>query len=607
MSTQPPDTPRRWTRSYPPLALVGVALLVAVLVLPSALNLPQSQPATVLEYAPVPPEDDEPPPPQDGNLSSLGLGTSSTLAQPPPPPPVVGEGEALRPLKFKCVGDPPRQTEDPASPPCVPFFEGDNFGRTYQGVDKEEITVLVYSDAGGQGLTGQLESSPPAGTYVDIDKPRLPNCAPDQGTGESNPNNCDFVVTRSVRGLARYFNSRFQLYNRRVHFWLYFTAADTAAERRGDAVANWEKLKPFGVLDQATFNGFNAEYQTAMAQLGVLSFASTEGSLPASFYRKIAPLAWGFYPDVEHWSDMYSSYVCQKVWPYPVRRFNNGQGPENGQKRRIGLWWANDPANPDLKLFADLVKQKLRRCGVTWVTESTYSKTGYAIDGQDTGTEGTQAVARFSSADVTTVLYMGGVETRFANSADAARYYPEIVIAGDLDVDSNAIGRLQNQNVWRNAWGQTFHVRINRFEDSPGYRAFKEGDPSGDDSAAVVSREPYRDFFMLFQAIQVAGPRLTPEQIDEGFHALPEKPSVDPFVAAFFFDVGDYTSVKDSAEEWWDPNGRPVGGGAQPGCWRMVNEGRRYLSGKWGGKDDAFKNPNDPCTAYGGSFRLRTG
>jgi hypothetical protein len=240
--------------------------------------------------------------------------------------------------------------------------------------------------------------------------------------------------------------------------------------------------------------------------------------------------------------------------------------------------------------------------------EATFSRTGYAVDGSDPGTESTQAVARFSSAGITTVLYMGGTEGRFSVAADAARYYPEIIVAGDLDTDANGGGRFQNQNVWRNAWGPTFHVRINRLEDSPGFRAYKEGDPAGDkNSAGLFARDAYRDFFMRHQAIQVAGPRLTPESIDRGFHAIPERESTDPFVAAFFFDPGDYTSVKDSAEQWWDPDGRPIGGGAQPGCWRMVREGRRYLAGGWEGGDDVFRNPDDPCTAYGGAIRLRAG
>jgi hypothetical protein len=159
--------------------LLALAIVTVILVLPSSLNLPQSNPSTVLEYAPVPPQDKNPPP-VTGNLSSLGLGSSRTLAQgatiKPKPPTISGIGG--NPRQYACVGNPPRQTEDPASPPCVPFFQGDNFGATYQGVTKREIIVLIYNDIGVYGLAGQQETSPADGTYVDIDKPRLSNCPP---------------------------------------------------------------------------------------------------------------------------------------------------------------------------------------------------------------------------------------------------------------------------------------------------------------------------------------------------------------------------------------------------------------------------------------------
>src|SRR5947209_7287984 len=158
-----------WARKYPPLLAMALAVLIAVAVLPSALNLPQANPTETLEYAPVPPSDnDPPPPPAAGNLASLGLasspglvsgpsdkgvGTGGTGKGPgpapavaqdlPPPPPAAALPPAIKTPSTKgCVGKPPRQTEDPLAPPCVASFSGDNFGATYQGVSKDEISVL---------------------------------------------------------------------------------------------------------------------------------------------------------------------------------------------------------------------------------------------------------------------------------------------------------------------------------------------------------------------------------------------------------------------------------------------------------------------------------
>ena len=474
--------------------------------------------------------------------------------------------------------------------------------------------MLVYYDAGGYGFLGRTEETPEAGTYVDINKPRLPNCPPDPNpavASPTNPEECDHVLVRVLKAFSKYFNNRYQTYNRQVHYIAYFSSADTAAERRSDAVANWERVRPFAVIDAATFNGFNQEYQTAMTQLGSLTFSSTEAGLPNEFFRRNAPLAWGFWPDIEHWEALFSSYLCQKVIPHPVKRFNGGVGPQNGQPRKFGIFYPVDPAEPDLQTFAELLIGDMRRCGAEPV-ESTYSVTGFAVDSADTGTEAAEAAAFFQSEGVTTVIYVG-TEGRLSNALDAIRYYPEIVVAGQLDNDNNFFGQVQNQNAWRNAWAMTYHIRINRLEDSPGYRAYKEGDPAGatnpNDSAGVSARDSYRDHFMLFQGTQVAGPRLTPESIDKGFHAIPERPSGSPYAPAFFFDEGDYSSVKDAMEAWWDPGGRSRGGGTpsnRPGCWRVVRGGQRFLAGRWEGGDDVFVNGNDPCTGYDGSIRTRT-
>src|SRR5688500_19488281 len=63
-----------WARKYPPLITILVALILAIAVLPSALNLPQTNPTQTLEYAPVPPEEsDETPDRKSTRLNSSHL------------------------------------------------------------------------------------------------------------------------------------------------------------------------------------------------------------------------------------------------------------------------------------------------------------------------------------------------------------------------------------------------------------------------------------------------------------------------------------------------------------------------------------------------------
>src|SRR5204862_6865026 len=124
---------------------------------------------------------------------------------------------------------------------------------------------LVYFDWGAYGLsTNSHETSPAPNTYVDIDRPRLPNCP--VGDTATDPDQCDHMLVRILKGFSHYFNERFQTYARHVHYWAYFSGADSAERRRADAAGIEDKLHPFAVVDEAVFNGYNSEFDTAMTE-----------------------------------------------------------------------------------------------------------------------------------------------------------------------------------------------------------------------------------------------------------------------------------------------------------------------------------------------------
>jgi len=588
-------------RKYPPLIFLVIVLLIAALVLPSALNLPQSNPTTVLEYAPVPPEDDEPPPSAEGNISSLGLGSSSglTTGAPPSVPQVDPQkkgGSGKRPVTKRCVGKPLRQTEDPNSPPCVPFFEGDNGGTTWQGVTKDEIVVLVYL-SGYTRLNG--ESSPARGTYCDLDGP--PDKQPGCMDGNTQANDVDFIKAR--RALSQYFNERFQTYDRRVHLWAFWTgSASSAATRRADAAGNWDRLKPFAVLDNAFFGGFNEVYAEAMTRRRVNVYGSFVG-LPNSFYRKNAPQVWSFWPDIEHTADMFVSYVCSKVAPFPVA--HSGNAGENGKARKYALMSTSDRNFPGLAYFAQLTKLGLENCPngakLDIAAEVAYSRNQFSTDtSPEAAQEARTNVGKMQTSKVTTILWLQGHETQHSLAAKNADWYPEWVFAGDGLQDGINVSRDQQQDVWAHAWGMTNFLNEAVPRERPCVQAFREVDPNyegrGVNFVDGDACRAYRDMFQLFKSIQLAGPHLSPSTIDQGHHAIPRYTSNDPRVAACFYDPGDYTCVKDAQEVWWDSNAPdPEGDADEKGCYRMVASGKRYLAGTWPTSDDVFKNTSDPC------------
>lgn len=85
---------------------------------------------------------------------------------------------------------------------------------------------------------------------------------------------------------------------------------------------------------------------------------------------------------------------------------------------------------------------------------------------------------------------------------------------------------------------------------------------------------------MLFTGIQVAGPRLGPTTLDKGFHAIPPGPSGDPRVPACFYEIGDYTCVKDATAVWWDPAGQPQMDQDASGYWTKADDICRGMAGQ---------------------------
>ena len=339
------------------MLLLVLGLALAVLVLPSALNLPQANPATTPEYAPVPPGNDNRPPPSNGNLAALGMASSSGVAgqsgQGPgskPAAPETGTDIASvvrrNPSTKRCVGNPPRQTDDPLSPPCVGYFKGDNFGATYPGVTRDEVRILFYMESGYYCGTSQGCVQSPVDSYDDLAKP---------------PDSNEYIVEHELRVWQRYFNDRFQTYGRFVHFFVYWTASYTASEtpeeRRNDAAANYDRVKPFAVISFAKDNG--ADYTAAMAQHGALNFGAYYERSQKDF-QAYPKLVWGYPPSVENFASMFSSYVCREVAPYPVSFSGNG---DTGKPRKLGLLSSADPTVPAFQLFASLVRSQIQSCG----------------------------------------------------------------------------------------------------------------------------------------------------------------------------------------------------------------------------------------------------
>ena len=590
-----------WARKYPPLITILVALLLAIAVLPSALNLPQTNPTQTLEYAPVPPEDSDEPPPADGNLSSLGLGSSPGVAEDAEGgdgpggnglPPLPG-GKGVNPSTKRCVGNPPRQTEDPTSPPCVAFFDGDNFGATYQGVTGEEIRLLVYLSGDVIYTSSSKRETSPQGQYFDLFEP---------------PKDDEFLVVKGFRAWQRYFNERFQTYGRTVHFYLYFdggSGAQSPESRRADAADNYALVKPFAVLTDVAFGGNEVDYVEAMARRGVLNFGTLTGK-SQDFFRKFPKLIWGFDPTIEYQARTYSNYVCKKVVGKPAVLAG---GALQNQPRKLGLFHTSDENHADRVKLAELVQQQVEACGGEIAMTATFPACCYVRDTSTNPDYAATNMAEFRSQGITTILWPGGMEGYTASAAAGQGYFPEWIVLGDDLMDGN--GPIRGSRSGPAFDGRAIVITPEVYEPARTqqkcYQAFREADQSLPESDVSYVCEYYRNLFQLFVGIQVAGPRLGPSSVDKGYHAIPAVASRDNQSPSCFYEPNDYTCVKDAQIEIWDDQGVPPDSN-NAGCWRIIANGARYLPDEFPpGNIDSNLDQIGPCNSYSTSSPSRTG
>ncbi|MFN2462850.1 MAG: hypothetical protein ABR573_02975 [Candidatus Dormibacteria bacterium] len=642
VATQPAGRSHNRLLKYPPLLLLIIGLTIGVTVLPSALNMQQTNPTETAEYAPVPPTDSNVPP--GGNVGQLGLagsssqqtGFSSDKSSALPPDGSQGSGQDQQqvikvPSTFRCVGKPPRQTEDPFSPPCVAYFNGDNGGSTYQGVDANEIRIIVYWEGGDGGSSpakgnacyfnsAETRARPPD-TYFDFDK--------DPAHSSSNP---DYPESQSdyatgLRSLTLFFNQHYQLYHRHVHMRMWHarlssdpdhpapTGCPTAADRQADANEQITTFHPFGVMDNASSN--NEAYEQYMNAHGVVTFITQNplaaGSLVGrheSDLQQYPGLNWSYVPSVETAADWTAKWMCKEIVNpngQPGVVYNTGNPLDKGKPRKYGFIRANDKNVPLLNAYGKMVEDKVKACGADVVSEMLLPRAGYNIitpsrtDPTSNGYAQT-GIADFIQNHVTTVLWGGGDDNNPSNAATASGYFPEWVVAGDRFFETVSGGFYQDQSQWKHM------VVDSQVELVPGqyqqdcYLAYADADPNAvapGQFESVVACRAYPDFRLLFTGLQIAGPKLSPSTLDQGFHNIPKVSSDRPELPTCYFEPGNYTCIKDAEFMWWDQN-KSSPDGNTGGCYRMIKGGHRWTQGNWD-PGDAFslEDPvNDPCNDY---------
>ncbi|MHB8508002.1 MAG: type 1 periplasmic-binding domain-containing protein [Candidatus Dormibacteria bacterium] len=539
-----------WPRRVPPLAMGALALALMIAILPSSLHLPTTGPGSQAEVAPVPGQGKT-----QANLSQLGLadsgtvggGGSSALGDAAPPTPAVEEilgGLAPNPgvaQQSRCVGNPPRQTEDPLSPPCVGFWQGDNHGITWKGVTPSSITLIMTTSAAGHDNVDYTQA--PAAT--------------------------DDPIDTTARVLLRYFQARFQTYGRKVRL---ISRRNPTSFKDIDAAYH-----PFAIAGISGL-GDKENANAVRGQTMIFDGAYRPGELCPSTATLLAnaPYEWCFGTSHEADDAALAGFVCTGLVGHPAAV---SKDPTIASKiRKFGVVaMSQDAARPVI----DALKQ---RCGL--------SPTFYSSDGSATAT------ARMEGDGITTVINPIDETMRGATQAG---YTPEWLAVGQLSANVQAEQRTTSAQIAPTEWNSFFALSNNwRWKPRPQpyyYQAAQEVSPAVQPDGQYGS-SIYYSLLMAFTAIQMAGPDLTPSNVERALQTFTAAYE-PPFSPHAGYTPGDHNFLDDYMIVRWDSSGSPPDGAAGSGCFRLADGGRRYLpQGPWPVDDRAAATgAADPCQA----------
>lgn len=551
----------------PALVLGGVVVALSVLVAAVALTARQLSPPAIAEFAPQAVEqikkalNDQTPNLNPGDLST------------PPPTPPTRPGETpspgakpsidprtgiVVPRVRQCIGSPARQTEDPQSPPCVPYFDPklDNGGATSMGVTRDEIVVAM-----------------PQQFLEDVSIPPK---------------------------LLAFFNKRFEFYGRKLVLRQY-TASGCAdnvpspEKQRADAIAVQEEFKAFASLAYCNANSADRAYYDTLAAKKVISVP--DGNLitgTESAYAARAPYQWNVQAGVNVIMASTAQFICAKLAGGRPIYAGGAEAAEPVRKFGVIYTRATDKSKPDL----GPLRAGLKSCGVTLAAEQEDEATS------DPARNGVSAILKMADAGVNSLLcFCSLLDTRgkYMTAASGQAYQPEWVLTsyGANDIDNAFSGGNAPPDQVGHVIGLTFRNKLLPKQDMPWYWAVREADPTSDPQGNTyyASHSRYQQLLLLASGIQLAGPRLTPASFQRGLQAarFPNPGAAGPpfFQARVGFEGQRHTMSADAAMFWYDPNRRGTVDPTVPGSVCYVERGRRFALGQWRRSAPAFQT--GPC------------
>jgi hypothetical protein len=554
-----------------------VALVTLALVAVVALRATQSTPPALAEFAPTVQKTIQQAPQEQTDVFGNGAGGAGkgTPTPAPTPTPTPESASAASPTPLPpgttfnaCVkGDPPRQIEDPQSPPCVPFWKDPkgNGCATSMGVT-----------GGGNGPVctgGQI--------FIQDDQGQVPT------------------------GMLAFFNKRFEFYRRSM---VLLGRPPTCTQESGSVGANAPGQRAqaacevqanppaglFAAMEDQVGSGIS--YADEMAHNKVIAtltrpfFSEPQLAAPAR-----APYIWTYPMAQDTLQRTFAAWACDRLAGGVAAHAGTGL---QGKPRVYGLVFTTEAVDipNDSTVFRQTASST---CGIEMKLE------GQSSNGADTPAQSQQKAAQtilqMKANGVTSIFFLGDRTYlgHLMQDADAQSYQPEWLVT-NYSLFSNANVRLVTNgpaDQTSHMFGITTVPMERQYQDLPSTWA----DPSqtyGSESTTFGVQEIYHQLLLLASGIQMAGPNLKPETFQSGLQAatFPNSPTPPIMAGKVGFAGGSHTMTIDAAEWWWsntDPGPLPDEK-SKPGTFCYADHGARHsLVSPWPRGDPFFQGPCD--------------
>ena len=494
-----------------PLVSLCASFLLAFAMLPSVLRQSPPEQNQSAQLSP-----DAPPDAQQSIIAALNRGstgtagagegegageptggpTTTTSTPPGVPAPEEPEETALGRYCPHGTGRPRRQTFSVYSVGCAPAFTGDNGGRTTHGVTATEIHLAVYG-LGGDGPV-------------------------DDTANDSNGK-------RALRDLQNWLNGRYQLYGRRFRFYVVSTDTTSPAAAEAAAVRAKTQYDAFLAIDDVQIN---PTLTRASVNQKIVTWTIFRDN---AFFSANDPYAWSFIASNDRTIGVTNELVCKQFAGKPPS-FNEKQDLtfDYTKPRKFGaVILEQEGGNSNEQIMRSTMKQ----CGVELGPVVTYNLAS------GLGSSAT-VVAQMRQAGVTTILNMSDQLTtsQLTDQASAVSYYPEWVAYGG-NLTPNSFVQSADPAQWRHAINVNLGETARPLPAQEWYRAIQQVDPDWNiPNAPITGGDDQLFFYALVQmanAIQLAGPNLTPETFASALRSIPSRPPNPAWASAGDFRAPD--------------------------------------------------------------------